>query len=110
MEGEEFTSLDIAKRCPRCQEPGKEIRVANNVPGTPGGTKMHVFQCKTGGCGWENTNWLVQENPDGTIPIRKDEPRKPKQFGYDRTLAAQILARMQAELDLSIKLGQQRPS
>lgn len=58
------TSFDEARRCPRCDEPGRGIR---DFPG-PGGSRFHSIMCLNQRCRWHNTTYLIQVNPDGTIP------------------------------------------
>lgn len=61
------TTFEEAKRCPRCKFPGEETAV---LPGDRG-SKVHTLVCRTPGCPWENTNWIVQVQRDGSIPLRK---------------------------------------
>jgi hypothetical protein len=70
------TTLEEAKRCPRCQEPGLEVVLTR----TPDGT-VHTYQCENERCRWHQERWLVQVRPDGTIPDRtKDKGGRDKEF------------------------------
>jgi hypothetical protein len=55
------------------------VGVHNAGPDFPPGTKVHIFKCMTELCPWNDENWLVQVNPDGTVP----DPNilgRPKQY------------------------------
>lgn len=62
-------SLEEAQRCPRCSMPGEETQVMPH-PERPR-IKVHIVFCRNERCKWHNTSWVIQENPDGTIPVRK---------------------------------------
>lgn len=64
------TTFEEAKMCPRCNLPGED---ASQVPVEPSGrirpgTVAHMIFCRNKDCKWFNTNWVVQVNPDGSIP------------------------------------------
>jgi hypothetical protein len=61
------TTFESAKICPRCNKPGEDMK---QMPG-PRGATIHVVYCRTEGCRWEGTSWIIQVNRDGSIPIRK---------------------------------------
>jgi hypothetical protein len=44
------------------------------------GTKLLMFICRTEGCQWEGTQWPVQVNPDGSVPVI-DHSKTPKEYG-----------------------------
>lgn len=78
------TTLEIARRCPRCEQPGlmsigKRLR---------DGSTLNNVTCHNSRCKWFETSWVVQVNADGTIPEttnrNKDFPHLP-----DRTEAVQ---------------------
>lgn len=68
------TTLEEAKRCPRCGESGEK----HSERPVGGGAKVITFHCKNEGCAWFNTGWGVQINRDGSIPVN-DGPGE-KQF------------------------------
>jgi len=76
----EFTE---ASKCFRCKLPGEP---AATVP-SDGGSTLHVFFCRTEGCRWEDTSWVVQVMKNGTLAHRrkgeKDFPVMP-QWQIDR--------------------------
>lgn len=61
-------SYEDASRCPRCDIPGDHTSStpAKNSRGKP--VSIHMFYCRNENCRWFNTSWIVQVNPDGTIP------------------------------------------
>lgn len=67
-------SFEEAKLCPKCGEPGEEI-------GKSRADKRIVYvQCNNERCVWYNTNWLIQKNEDGTVPVREPGDNTDKQF------------------------------
>lgn len=60
-----------ASRCPRCQMPGLE---ASKNPGDKRST-VYVYTCQNERCSWFETQWIVQVQEDGTVPIRPRGPR-----------------------------------
>lgn len=66
------TTMEEARKCPRC---GKYGKPAGTTPG-PRGSKVHQFECKTEGCKWEDTKWIVQVNRDGSVPIRGEDDKE----------------------------------
>lgn len=90
------TTFEEAKRCPGCQEPGKE-QGSRRPQGTPRGTKVHVFVCENVRCPREGETWLVQTNPDGSIP--QPGQRGPKAFERpDESSTLMIAAREELAL------------
>lgn len=64
------TTLEEARRCPKCKEPGSEAGVAP-APGigVTRGAKIFRYVCENNRCPWYGQVCkLVQVNPDGTIP------------------------------------------
>lgn len=91
------TSLDAARRCPRCQQPGVEM---NQKPQRNGGVS-YTFGCKNERCRWFNQpGWVVDVRPDGTLPDPnrhrgKTFPKMPDfttrmQESVDRQIAAEL--------------------
>lgn len=59
------TTLEEAKRCPRCGEQG---RFASASPTGRRGDMLHVFECLNARCKWyRKSGWVVQVRRDGTI-------------------------------------------
>jgi len=73
------TKLDDAKLCPRCKLPGEETA---KIPTRKRGTYALHMMCRNERCKWFNTGWLVQVNPDGTVPDPVDhkQSREPGFF------------------------------
>jgi hypothetical protein len=61
------TTFEEAKRCPTCKEAGREV-ATRRPQDLPRGTKVHVFSCENDRCEQVGERWLVQTNPDGSIP------------------------------------------
>jgi len=80
------TTLELAKACPKCKTPGMQmsqtpVSTGPNSDIRPGTTAI-IFKCMNGTCTWYETTWVVQVNPDGTVPIPH---RKDKQFPISET-------------------------
>lgn len=68
------TTLEEASRCPKCGTPGNQTGVR---PLTSGTGKLLMYKCENNRCRWFNTEWPVQVNANGTIPLTL---QRPKQF------------------------------
>jgi len=71
------STYEAATRCPRCQIPGE---VVSKVPSGRPGTQIHNVFCRNEACVWYNTSWIVQVNPDGSVP----PPTKHKRGDIDK--------------------------
>jgi hypothetical protein len=72
------------------------------------GTKVHQIFCRTGDCPWENTPWLVQVNPDGSVPAPRDHTGEAKVYvGFETHAqeARDIIRALKAEKDASTVEG-----
>lgn len=70
------TTYEQATRCPKCKNPGQVIKKEQAGPELPYGTQRHVVQCRTEVCVWFATDWIVQVNPDGSVPPDQTEKHK----------------------------------
>jgi hypothetical protein len=81
------TTFEEACRCPKCGEPGQEVAAENRRMRS--GAELKQIYCRNARCNWLDTPWVVQVNPDGTIP----EPTLDRQKSFaklpDRTEAVQ---------------------
>jgi len=68
------TTFEEARRCPRCELPGKEV---GTVKG-PRGSSIRTIMCENNRCSWNATTWVVQVNADGSIP--PPVTSRPKNF------------------------------
>lgn len=60
------TTIDEARRCPKCQELGKKT---GEAPGTARGSKELTFTCENERCIWNGqTCRVVTVRADGSIP------------------------------------------
>lgn len=65
------TTLDAARRCPRCEQPGVEAKRRSQR----NGGMRYEFECKNERCRWYNQpGWVVDVRPDGSIP----DPDRPR--------------------------------
>lgn len=105
-----ITTYEEAKTCPKCGRVG-EVRLS--VPAKPDrdikpGTKIEHVYCTTELCRWYNTPWLLQVNPDGTIPPPKNHRGEPKVYqgfeGHDE-MANRIVANLKAQQQAEMRPG-----
>ena len=68
------TTFEEARRCPKCSSPGEEQK--NEIRSGPNGSKIHVMRCMNERCSWFDTDWIVQVNSDGMVPIREGSQQK----------------------------------
>jgi len=107
MSDEVDETFEDHKRCPRCKEPGEDSGSVA-APNAPKGTKLHTIYCRNERCKWFNTPWLVQVNPDGSVPKPVDHKKRPKMYvgfeGHDQ-MANQIREAMEADRAASLLRG-----
>lgn len=82
------TTIDEARRCPKCQEPGQETHVKR----LPRGTREITYHCRNERCKWNNEVCsVVTVRADGSIP----EPTTNRQKFFpkvpDRTEQVQAM-------------------
>lgn len=73
-------TFEEAQRCPKCNNPGE---IEENHRRGPNNSTIHLIWCRNPVCLWYNTNWVVQQMSDGTVPVRAsqaEEPRREKTF------------------------------
>jgi len=68
------TTLEETQRCTTCLFPGKVVQTMR-PPHLPRGAKVLVVACDNNRCKFHEERWLVQVNPDGTIPEYKKGPK-----------------------------------
>jgi hypothetical protein len=81
------TSEEKARRCPKCDQPGKDI--ANRAG--PHGSRIHTIMCMNENrCSWSGTTYIIQIMSDGTVaePTLKRDKSFPKV--EDKTEAVQV--------------------
>ena len=119
------TTLEEARRCPSCQEPGIKINTRRAPNHFPPGTQIDMMECRNDRCpdymapqnGPFSTmpairsRWAIQINPDGTVPPKNTLMSQPKEYALpsENSEAAQrardAMARM-AELDVHERGGE----
>ena len=88
------TTLDEARRCPKCEQPGVEN---NRRPIRGGGTSIE-FGCRNERCRWYNQpGWIVDVRPDGTLP----NPDRHRSKAFPKM--PDLTARMQESVDRQIE-------
>jgi len=74
------TTFEQAKECPKCGKPGEDVETKHRWSDTQGArVELHIIFCRNPLCIWLDTNWIVQVNPDGSIPQAYSQ-LGPKQF------------------------------
>jgi hypothetical protein len=93
------TTLEEARRCPKCEQPGESagVRPATGIDVTRG-AQLHTFVCMNKQCRWYGQVCrIVQVNPDGSIP----EPgKRDKHYPPIPDLTDQVNAAVERQLGL----------
>jgi hypothetical protein len=77
------TTFEMAKRCPKCQQPCKAVMVKP----LPQGGKINVFECENERCPDKNGRRIVQVNADGSIPQHVQGPKTFPKINHYSTQA-----------------------
>jgi hypothetical protein len=67
-----LSTYEKATRCPKCTLPGILTKTHAGV----GGAKVESWTCDNERCKWYTTGWIIQINPDGSIPERRPGPKQ----------------------------------
>lgn len=100
------TTYEEARRCPKCKEPGEEVAdtPAPTGRGVTRGARLKHIQCRNTRCKWYNgAPYLVQTNPDGTVPPpnlhrEKQFRERPDDHGQTAEALEQMLKAQQESL------------
>lgn len=101
------TTYEEAKRCPRCGIPGDHTSTTPGKDRRGKPVSIHMIFCRTEGCRWENTSWVIQVNPDGSIPQPDSErdamrekafPKRLELPGDEQRIIQAIERQVQAEI------------
>lgn len=68
------TTLEETQRCKPCGFPGKVVQTMKPPHLLPG-AKVLVIACDNNRCRYYEERWLVQVNPDGTVPEHRKGPK-----------------------------------
>lgn len=100
------TTFEEASRCPKCQHPGEVGSVREQYSTNQDAmVKLNVLFCRNQVCPWYNTSWIVQVNPDGSIP-QAYEQLGPKQYPkLSPETETRIRENIQAQLEAETKPG-----
>lgn len=89
------TTLEEAKRCPKCQQPGD---FKQDLMGQRRGSKVKVYICKNERCEAVNETWIVQVNADGSIPKRRPGPKEYPSADRMMTMGRHYVENLQEEV------------
>jgi hypothetical protein len=97
-------SWEEARRCPGDGSPGEVVSKtpAKRGSGLPPGTQFVTLQCKNNRCAYNETPYIVQIRPDGTIPdptLQRDKSFVPLTV-FDRDKGKTVIENLQEELEL----------
>jgi len=97
------TTLEEARRCPKCKQPGVFSRKTRVKPafGVTRGAEMHHYVCQNERCRWFNEVCRsIQVNPDGSIPppLVKRDRQFPKIPDYTDAFNEALERQLAAEL------------
>lgn len=88
------TTIDEARRCPKCQELGEKTSEQRSR----GGSSEIAFTCQNERCVWHGSVCrVVTVRPDGSIPEPK--AHRPKQFAKIPDRTEQVQAMLDAQLN-----------
>lgn len=89
------TTIDEARRCPKCQELGKKVLEA---PGNSRGSKELTYTCENDRCKWYGqTCSVVTVRSDGSIP--DPNRHRAKQFTVVPDRTEQVQAMLDRQID-----------
>jgi hypothetical protein len=74
------TTFEEAKKCPKCDNVGKEVGSRPAKTGRGKRCTLHVIECVTELCRWYGERYVVQVNEDGSIPDAYSGALGSKQF------------------------------
>lgn len=76
------TTFEEATRCPKCKQPGEVVstKKVTDRDLKMGKATANTVMCHNPVCTWVNTNWVVQVNPDGSIPTTDYSKHENKRF------------------------------
>lgn len=107
MSDTEKKTFEDLKRCPKCKQPGEEVK-SRPAPNMPKGTTLKDIYCRNEKCEWLDTPWFVQVNPDGSVPPPTDHTRREKLYvgfeGHD-LMAAQLREAVERDNNASLEKG-----
>lgn len=89
------TTLEVARRCPKCEEPG----VPNGITPAPERYmgSFHMYKCDNSRCKGFGKDWLIQVRPDGTIP--PPTLNREKSFPQEKGVARERVEKARARAD-----------
>jgi hypothetical protein len=84
--------------------------VSKNPSTEKRGVVIHMIYCRTEGCRWQDTSWIVQVNADGSIPPPIDHSKRPDTKNYPKLRGPdseeeRVLNAIQRQIDAETKPG-----
>lgn len=92
-----MTTLEDRRRCPKCQEPGRET---GNRVRPQDRSIITTMTCENTRCRWNNETWIYQTRRDGSLV--EPEVNRRKQFPALPGDGKAYLANLDAEINGSI--------
>lgn len=93
------STLDVARRCPTCEELGKAVGT-RPCPERYMGV-FHIYRCENTRCARQGRDWLIQIRPDGSIP--EPTTNREKSFPQEKGVARGRIEAARAKADMSLK-------
>jgi len=97
------TTLEEAKRCPRCEEPGEHVAAEDRALRSIRGAKVIKIYCRNQRCKWYNTPWTIQVNSNGTIPLAL--LNRDKKFPKLPNRGNSVVENLTRQVELETKTG-----
>lgn len=101
-----MSDWETARKCPRCDQPGKET--TNQMSAPSGDGKIIELKCQNLQCDEKHMPWYVQVRSDGTIPeptIHTKENVVLHQSLSNPGLAQQIRDALQMQNEMTMRPG-----
>lgn len=99
------TTFEEAKKCPKCNQPGEDKFTKPSIDRRGQRVELHFIFCRTVLCPWNDTNWVVQVNSDGSIPEAYNQ-LGPKNFPLaSKETESRINDAIQAQLNAETREG-----
>jgi len=80
------STYEEATRCPKCKVPGQVTSKTPARGDARPGTTVHMVYCRNDQCQWFDTNWVVQVNPDGSVPPPQNHGAHNKNYPMSRAV------------------------
>ena len=99
------TTWEEASRCPKCNQPGEDVKETKTRNGRGKDVVVHTVFCRNPICIWLDTSWLVQINEDGSIPKAYEQLGNKKYPKLSPELETRVQEAIQAQLKAETQPG-----